>query len=202
MKHAPALSALCVLLVACSALPTPPAPKQNTLVLEARFATTAPSSQRQPLVLAVSEVQARAGYDTRAMVYTTRSNELKYFADNRWADTPARMLLPLLEQALEQGGSFQAVTGPHSTLGARLRLDSELVELRQDFSSTPSRVQLALRVQLIDVTTQQVLVTRELRETEAASSDDPYAGALAADRALTRLLGTLVELCDAQSRRR
>lgn len=198
MKHAVALLALCVLLTACGALLTPSAVKQHTLVLEGRLDNPPTSSPRLPLVLTVGAVQARGGYDTRAMVYTERANELKYFADHRWADTPARMLLPLIERALERGGRFHAVTGPHSTVGADLRLESELIELRQDFSSKPSRVHLAVRVQLIDLARQRVVVTRELTETEDATNDDPYAGAQAADRALTRLLRNLLELCDTQ----
>jgi cholesterol transport system auxiliary component len=199
MRLNPAALALPLLLTACTALQAPTPVPQNTFLLEVQPDGGASSPPPQAQVLAVSEVHARPGYDTRAIVYSERANELKYFAVNRWADTPADMLLPLIEQSLERKGSFRAVVGPHTTATADLRVDSELVQLRHDFGTTPSRVHLALRAQLIDVATRRVLATREFAEIEDAASDDPYAGVLAANRALARLLEALATFCAAQA---
>jgi cholesterol transport system auxiliary component len=194
MKRIVAGFGVVALLAACTALPPPQVEQASTYVLEAMPAAGAPRPKRD-LVLEVSAPRARPGFDTPQMAYTQRQNALEYFARNRWADTPARMLAPLLAQALEQSGGFRAVVQSPSLATAQLRLDTELVRLQQDFSARPSRVQLILRAQLIDTDTRRVLAAAEFDETEAAPSDDPYGGVIAANRALARLLERLAAFC-------
>jgi cholesterol transport system auxiliary component len=194
MNRAAAALAVVALLAACTALQAPEADRANLYVLEAMPAAGAPRPKRD-LVLEVSAPRARPGFDTPLMAYTQRPNALEYFAKNRWADTPARMLAPLLAQALERAGGFRAVVQAPSTAIADLRLDTELVRLEQDFAARPSQIRFTLRAQLIDVATRRVLASAEFDEAEAAPSDDPYGGVIAANRALGRLLGRLADFC-------
>jgi len=182
------------LLAACTALQPPEPGRANIYVLETVPAAAAPRPKRD-LVLEVEVPRARPGFDTSLMAYTQRANGLEYFARNRWADTPARMLKPLLAQALERSGGFRAVVQAPNTSAVELALDTELVRLQQDFGARPSRIQLTLRAQLIDVAARRVLASAEFDETESASSDDPYGGVIAANRALGRLLERLVDFC-------
>jgi len=194
MRRGIAGFAAVALLAACTALQPPESDHTSTYVLEANPAAGAPRPKRD-LVLEVSAPRARPGFDTPQMAYTLRANALEYFAKNRWADTPARMLAPLLAQALDHSGGFRAVVQAPSLAAANLRLDSELVRLQQDFGAKPSRVQLTVRAQLIDVDTRRVLASAQFDETEAAPSDDPYGGVIAANRALGRLLERITEFC-------
>jgi cholesterol transport system auxiliary component len=194
MRRGPAGFTAVVLLAACAAVQPPEADHASTYVLKAMPAAGAPRPKRD-LVLEVSVPRARPGFDTPLMVYTQRTNALEYFAKNRWADTPARMLAPLLVQALDHSGGFRAVVQAPSLAAAELRLDTELVRLQQDFSARPSRVQFTVRAQLIDVVARRVLASAEFDETEVAPSDDPYGGVIAANRALGRLLERLAEFC-------
>jgi cholesterol transport system auxiliary component len=194
MRRGAAGFAAVALLAACTALQPPEADRASTYVLEATPAAGAPRPKRD-LVLEVSVPRARPGFDTPLMAYTQRANALEYFAKNRWADTPARMLAPLLVQALDHSGGFRAVVLAPSLVTAELRLDTELVRLQQDFGARPSRVQFTLRAQLIDTGARRVLASAELDETEVAPSDDPYGGVIAANRALGRLLERLAEFC-------
>jgi len=194
MRRGIAGFAAVALLAACTALQPPESDHTSTYVLEAIPAAGAPRPKRD-LVLEVSAPRARPGFDTPQMAYTRRANALEYFAKNRWADTPARMLAPLLAQALDHSGGFRAVVQAPSLAAANLRLDSELVRLQQDFGAKPSRVQLTVRAQLIDVDTRRVLASAQFDETEAAPSDDPYGGVIAANRALGRLLERITEFC-------
>lgn len=186
-----------VLLGGCSTLLPPAPPPDNLYLLEAKLAPndvrTAPP--KRDLVLAVSTPRARAGFDTVQMVWVRQMHELHVYSRNRWADTPARMLAPLLVRALERSGVFHAVVPTPSAVSATLRLDTELVRLQQDFSVQPSRVQLMLNAQLIDLRTQQVIASTELDETEDAATDDAYGGVRAANRALERLLTRLSAFC-------
>ena len=182
------------LLAACAAIQPPEVEHASTYVLEAPPAAGVPRPRRD-LVLEVTLPRARPGFDTPQMAYTQRANALEYFAKNRWADTPARMLAPLLAQALDHSGGFRAVVQAPSLAAANFRLDTELVRLQQEFGAKPSRVRLTVRAQLIDADARRVLASAEFDETEAAPSDDPYGGVVAANRALGRLLERLATFC-------
>jgi len=187
-----------LLLAGCTGLSTQPATSQAIYVLEAQ-AATAPAQLKRNLVLAVGLPQARPGFDTPQMAYVRQPHELSYFVTSRWADTPSRMLGPLLMQAMEQTGSFRAVVQAQGTVRADVRLDTELVRLWQDFATKPSRVQLTLRAQLIDVRGQRVLAVKQFDEIENAASDDASGGVTATNRLLQRMLGQLADFCVTES---
>jgi len=189
------LTLVCAMLLAgCGGLQAPKVEKPNLYVLDARASARAVQIKRD-LVLAVSMPRARSGFDTPQMVYLRQPQKLEYFAVNRWANAPARMLGPLLVQALEQTGSFRAVVQSPGTIPANIRLDTELIRLQQDFGARPSKVQLTLRAQLIDVADQRVLAVKLFDEVEDAVSDDAYGGSAAANRVLQRVLDQLADFC-------
>lgn len=190
-----ALAACLVLLAGCAALQPTRAGAPNVYVLDALPRPNPGHHASGPLVLAVSPPRAQPGFDSAEMVYVQRRYELEHFARNRWAEAPARMLAPLLVQALERSGGFAAVVSSPGAVPADLRLDTELVRLQQDFRTRPSRVELTLRAQLIDVRDGRVLGARRFDEVERASSDDPYGGVVAANRAVRKLLAQLAEFC-------
>ncbi|MFI4932554.1 MAG: ABC-type transport auxiliary lipoprotein family protein, partial [Burkholderiales bacterium] len=158
------------LLGGCSLAPPAPADATSLHLLDARpeVATTA----RRDDVLAVSPPRAAPGFDSAAMAYVQKEHALDHFATHRWADTPARMLGQLLTRTLEDTGSFRAVVPAGSGLQADLRLDTEIVLLRQSFLARPSRVEFTLRAQLVDVPGRRVLATRYVEATQEAPSDD------------------------------
>lgn len=183
-----------LLLAACSGLPVPKVASQNIYVLEAGPAIQA-SQVKRDLVLAVSVPRARPGFNTQQMAYVQQPHELNYFVTSRWADTPARMLEPLMAQAIAQTESFRAVVQTSGAIPVDVRLDTELVSLQQDFKTRPSRVQLTLRAQLIDVRGKRLLAAQQFDEVENAASDDAYGGVSAANRLVQRVLGKLAEFC-------
>jgi len=188
---------LALLLDGCTGL-RPAVENGNTYVLEARPIVKNVRDRRN-IVLEVSAPRASPGFETAQMVYVQRAYELDYFAANRWADTPSRMLGPILAQALEQSGSFSAVVQAPSIVPADVRVVSELVRLQQNFEMHPSRIEFALRVQAIDVRSKRLLATRLFEATESAQSDDPYGGVTAANVALQRILEQVVDFCIAES---
>jgi len=188
--------AIALLLGGCSALPPPKVTDTHFYTLDANPAPHSANNsgqQKNHQVLAISMPGARPGYDTPQIAYQRRTLELEYFATQRWADTPAKMLRPLLAQTLAP--IFKAVVPTPGSIPADLGLDTELVRLQQDFSVQPSRIQLSLRVQLIDLKDKHVISEKQFDETETAPSDDAYGGVVAANRALQRILEQLAEFC-------
>jgi cholesterol transport system auxiliary component len=190
------LSVLAVigLLSGCAALPAPQVADQNIYVLDAQPATQTALIKRD-FVLAISPLQARPGFDTPQMIYTQQPHEVRSFLTNQWADTPARMLEPLLVQAMEQTGSFRAIVQPRGALPADVLLETELIRLWHDFATRPSRVQLTLRARLIDLRGKRVLAVKQFDDTETVASDDAYGGVAAANRATQRVLEQLADFC-------
>jgi cholesterol transport system auxiliary component len=187
-----------LLLSGCTSFSAPRVASETVYVLEAQRAAK-PAQVRRNLVLAISEPTARPGFDTPQMAYVLHPHELSYFVTSRWADQPAHMLEPLLVQAMEQSGSFRAVVQVPGAVPADIRLDTELIRLLHDFVTRPSRVQLTLRAQLIDLRGQRILAVKEFDESENAASENAYGGVTAANRALLRVLDQLVAFCVQES---
>ncbi len=183
-----------LLFAGCNSLTAPRVVSESIYVLEVPRATK-PEQVKRNLVLAISEPQTRPGFDTPQMAYVLHPHELSYFVTSRWADTPARMLQPLLVQAMEQTGSFRAVVQAPGPVPADVRLDTELIRLQLNFLKQPSRVQLTLRAQLIDVRGQRVLAVKQFDEFENAASDNAYGGVTAANLTLQRILDQLADFC-------
>lgn len=200
MSRASGFALFIALLAGCTGLAPGRVDAPDTYVLNARLHNPSKRPQGE-LVLAISMPRARAGYDTPRIAYARRPYELEYFAKSEWVDTPARMLAPLLVRAVEHGGGFRAVLQAPSSVPADLRLDTELVRLRHDFGTQPSRVEIALRAQLVDLRARRMAAEREFEEVEIALSEDAYGGVVAANRALERLLARLAAfLAETQSR--
>jgi cholesterol transport system auxiliary component len=196
-----ALLALVALACGCTALQPPQVESPNLYVLAAEPLRKAVRAPRD-VVVEVTLPRAWPGFDTAQIVYVRRPYELDYFAASRWADTPARMLEPLLARALEQTGSFRAVVQTPSAVPADVRVDTELVRLQQHFGAPPSRVELTLRVQLTDVRGRRVVAARVFEETENAPSEDAAGGVVATNAALQRILEQVADFCVAESAER
>ena len=184
--------AIFFLLAGCTGLQAPHVENTHLYLLDAKPVAKTLPSQRN-LVLAISQPVSWPGFDTPQMAYQRQPLALEYFATHRWADTPSRMLKPILMRALKS--DFRTVVQASGMIPADLRLDTELIRLQQNFASKPSRIQLTLRTQLIDVKNKRVIAEKMFDESENAASDDAYGGVLAANRALQRVLEQLDEFC-------
>ena len=179
---------------ACTAIQPPRVESPSLHVLQA---APLPRSARPPrdVVVEVAPPRAWPGFDTRDIVYVREPYELDFYAASRWADTPARMLGPLLARALEETGSFRAIVAIPGPVPADVRVDTELQRLQQGFGAKPSRVELTLRVQLTDLKAKRVLAAKVFDETGPAATEDAAGGVAAANRALQRALGAIADFC-------
>ncbi len=183
-----------LLAVACSVLQPAPVPDQVLHVLDPAPAA-AVAQDRREMVLEISPPRASPGFESPAMLYVKEPFVLDRFAIHRWADSPARMLGPLLTRSLERSGGFRTVVEGPTGIAADIRLDTELLRLQQNFIARPSRIELSLRVQLVDLRNRRVVATRTVDVTREAPTDDPAGGVAGANAALADALAQTVEFC-------
>ena len=152
-------------------------------------------------ILIINPPHAAAGFDGQRIIYVREPHRLDYFAYSEWVDPPARMLGPLLVARIESSGAFRAVVLTPSAATGDWRLDTEIIRLQHEFQTQPSRVRFTLRATLVEDKTRRVLAWREFEAVAPASSDDPYGGVVAANRAVQSVLEELSAFCAEAARR-
>ena len=151
------------------------------------------SESTRPATLLVLEPETMPAYATTQMAYSTQAYQIAYFTKNDWAETPSQMIRPLIVQTLRNTHYFSAVLAPPDFGRHTFVLRSEILELKQDFTSEPPMLQLAMRISLSREATNQVVATKELSVSQPMSERNPYAGVVAANEALAKLLRELAE---------
>ncbi|NJD61509.1 MAG: hypothetical protein FIA93_02160 [Deltaproteobacteria bacterium] len=198
-----AIPVLLAAAAACTLLPGPKAVPRVTFLLRpdspARGGPAALCPEGSGTLL-VSLPREAPGFETERMAYLLRPATVKYYANSRWAASPAGMLAPAIVEALEKTGCWRAVVRMPTTLPADFRLDTEDLVLEQEFFSRPSKVRLALRATLVDLRAPGILATRRFEALEDAPSEDADGGAIAAGRAAEKLLGSLAAWAHAAAR--
>lgn len=191
-----ALATVLGLFAGCTVLPKPEPETINHYLIESDpdlMAAAHPG--RDTPVMIVTVPQAHGGYSTQRIAYMQEAHGLRYYTRSQWVDAPARMLAPMIADAMQATGQFRAFHKTPGAISADLRLDTELIRFHQDFSSQPSRVRVTLRAQLVDLQAGQVIATRQFDVTEPAPAEGAYGGVVAANRAVNRLLGELTRFC-------
>ncbi len=129
------------------------------------------------------------------MIYIPACYQIQYFSQNRWTDPPAQMLQPLLINALQRTGRFQAIINTPSTVYYDWILNTQLLSFQQEFINIPSRFRIAIRAQLINARSRQVISSEDFLVTQIAPHDDAYGGALAANQAAQKILNEISCFC-------
>ena len=183
------------LLSGCSVLPKPEPVAMNQYLLEYAPGETATGRVDDMPVLIVTTPRAHGGYDTHRIAYMEQAFGLRYYTRSRWADTPSRMLAPLLADAIQATGQFQGLYAVPGSIAADYRLDTELIRFHQDFTQQPGVVHITLRAQLVDLRENRVVRTQQFNMVEPTTANDSYGGVVAANKAVSRLLDELAQFC-------
>lgn len=185
------------LLAACSGLRPEATEQPSFYSLDGARSAALPVTQAAATAptLIVNPPHAASGFDSQRIIYLREPHQLEYYAHSEWADTPARMVAPLIVTALEASGAFRAVILTPSAAVGDLRLDTVIVRLQHELGKQPSLVRFTLRAYLVDNTTRQVLASQEFEETATVSSENPYGAVLAANSAVHTVLDQLASFC-------
>jgi cholesterol transport system auxiliary component len=138
--------------------------------------------------LLVSTPGEAAGFDTPQIAYLMRPYEVEYYAYNRWAESPGRLLLPLLVQGMAETTCWNHVAPRNSAVAGDYRLDTEILQWQQEFFTNPSRVRLSIRAQLVQADKRQVIAVENFEIVKTAPSNDAYGAVMAANQGVKELL--------------
>jgi cholesterol transport system auxiliary component len=187
----------------CSVVKPPARPAWHVFALEPEAETEAAAAtvdaDADAPVAVIAVPGAAAGYATRRMAYTHGGGELEYFATHRWADAPARMLAPLLHDALMRTGAFRAVAVAPTRAAGGLVVETQLLAFRQELDGPQPRFRAVLRVTLVRPDAPSSTDSRVFEAAEPMDAPGPEPGVRAADRATARLLAEVAAYC-AESR--
>jgi cholesterol transport system auxiliary component len=185
-----AFDTLCVVLLSGCTLFSPVAIDTRKNVLN-NIPLDLPSEQTRPATLLVLVPEATPDCATTQMVYTTQAYQVAYFSQNEWAETPSQMIQPLIVRTMRNTRYFSEVLSPPHFGRQTFVLRTEILELKQDFTSEPAMLQLAMRFHLIREATNQVTAIKELSVRESMRERKPYAGVVAANEAVAEVLREL-----------
>lgn len=165
-------------------------PTQNSYTIDSINADTVHARYTNKTVLVTTPIAAPA-FATSKMAYVKKSFQVQYFAENRWVAQPAHLLTPLMVASLQQTNHFKNVVGSPFTGHTDYRIDSQIITLQQNFIDNPSEVELSVRVNIVNNTTQQLIASKTINTIATAPQNDPYSGVIATNRAVADMLGQM-----------
>lgn len=179
--------ALCVAILSGCALLAPAKMETKKYLLSA-IPLDLPHQSAHAATLLILAPDTEPIYATPLMAYTTTAYEIAYFSQNEWAATPAQMIQPLIVETLRHTHYFRDVLSAPNFGHHTFVLRSQILELKQDFTSDPASLHLAIRFQLSRAATDQLIASKELTMQEPMRERTPYAGVVAANAAMAKLL--------------
>lgn len=186
-------SVLMLFVWSCTIFPNQETPPVHTyvLTLEPSALENWPSCTSRHGTLLVSSPREAAGFDTPRIAYLMRPFEVKYYAYNRWAESPGRLLLPLLVQGMGETNCWDHVAPRNSGAAGNYRLDTEILQWQQEFFGEPNRMRLSLRAQLVQSDSDQVLAMKKFEVVEKTPSADAYGAVMATNQGVAEVLRKL-----------
>jgi cholesterol transport system auxiliary component len=184
------LGTVLILIVwSCTIFPNQETPPVHTYVLTlASSLTHWPSCSSRHGTLLVNLPREEAGFDTPRIAYLMRPFEVEYYAYNRWAESPGRLLFPLLVQGMARTDCWNHVASSNPGAASAYRLDTEILQWQQEFFTNPSRVRLSIRAQLVKVDKRQVIAVENFEIVKKTPSSDAYGAVMATNQGVEELL--------------
>lgn len=188
------LAAALVALPGCTIFPEQPNQPVRSYVLTLDAASQPwPSCALPNGVLVVGLPREQGGANSSGIAYLMRPHEIRYYAYNQWAESLARLLLPLLVQAMERTDCWSTVTPANAALRGDYRLDTEILHWQQEFFAKPPHERLSVRAQLIDSQKREVIAAKRFEIIEHSPTADAYGAVIASNQAVNRLLAQIAD---------
>lgn len=193
LKYVNLMLFIMVSLSGCS-LFSPVSTKPHNQYLLNRIPPCAPTKKHKAILL-ISLPETRPIYNTTQMAYRLRPYQIAYFSQNDWAETPPHMLHPLLIQTLTNTGYFKAVVEPPYIGQYDYTLNTEILEIFQDYSCRTPVFILSVRAQIIKTSSNRVINSEQFMVVEPIPQSSPYGGVFAGNRATVIILDRIAKFC-------
>ena len=190
MTATAAISALCIVSLSGCSLFTPVDIDTHQYVL-GTIPVDLPAERTHTVTLSVLVPETVPAFATPRMAYTSQKYQIAYFTRNEWVETPAQMILPVIVETIRRTHYFSAVRAPPDLGRSTFLLRTEILELNQDFTSDPAVLRLTVRFDLSRETTHQPIAAKAFSVQQQLGERNPYAGVVAANEAVGRLLRDL-----------
>lgn len=180
---------LLVLLTACS----PIVPEVNNKYKLTAFSHEQIAAKRSDITIFVAETQAMPGYQTEQMLYTDKLYQISSFVKNSWISPPSGMLTPLLAQSLQHSNYFFAVASGPDADKTDYRLDTQIIELQQNFLTKPSQIEFVIQAALTHVDDSRLIASQTFVLHTPCASNNPYGGVVAANNTIQKFTSELTK---------
>jgi cholesterol transport system auxiliary component len=127
------------------------------------------------------------------MRYTVKLHELSSFIHNAWYSPPADMLLPLMVKSLQQSGYFRVIASTSTADATDYRIDTQLIDLKQNFLKYPSQIDFTVKVVLSHVPYSRVIASKIMDYHIICKEKTPFGGVIAANEATKRFTAELTD---------
>lgn len=168
------------LLVSCA----PITPEINNKYKLMAFSRERAVSNKTDITILVSQSQATPGYQTEQMLYTDKPYQIKAFVKNSWLSPPSGMLTPLIAQSLEYSNFFFAVASGPEADRTDYRLDTQIIEFKQNFLTNPSQIELIVQASITHVDDNRLVSAKTFVLRTICKTNNPYGGVVAANTTL------------------
>lgn len=169
-----------MLLISCS----PIVPDINNKYKLVSFSHEKVASKKTDITILVSQSQAISGYQTEQMLYTDKPYQINSFVKNSWVSPPASMLTPLIAQSLEYSNFFFAVASGPDADKTDYRLDTQIIELQQNFLTKPSQIEFVVQTFLSHVDDNRLVSSQTFVIRTPCDKNNPYSGVVAANKTM------------------
>lgn len=159
----------------------------------ASYASEKSSHHKSSHSILISKPDAISGYQTEQMLYMKKPYQLASFAHNAWLSPPAAMLYPLIIQSIDASQYFAIVASSPYSDKTDYRLDTQLIQLQQNFLEKPSTLLLTVKAVLTHVEDNRAIASHIFYKTIPCTQDTPYAGVIAANKATHQLTHELTQ---------
>ncbi len=183
---------LSLLLSGCGLLAPQKIPQVNKFTLSPNIKIK--KARKTSRTILVTEPTTVPSLDTNKMAYTQNPWQVRYYSVNRWVAEPAKLIQPMLVDALSRTRHYRAVVAEPFAGNTSYRLDTQLTQLQRVFTSPSpmnSYVIINLRAELINPTQDKILASRIFSAKIPVNGSSPYAGVVASNQGLASILQNL-----------
>jgi cholesterol transport system auxiliary component len=142
--------------------------------------------------LLVLDTTTNSFYDTDQLVFSRSPDTRGQYQFARWTERPGKRFADLMRARLDHQGAWR-VAAAGSYVRGDVLLDTALVEFYHDARSSPGRLRLVLRAELVDLRQRTLLGRRVFEQQVPLASYDAAGAAQASSVAVGRVLDELTD---------